>query len=91
MGKTNIPFIVQYKPPPALLVSCKQAGVAANEAPKISKVTPEMLKAEAVDLADLSPGLDNDDDELVVNELVSDDVDGTQTANRYIVTIFMAR
>ena len=51
-----------------------------DEAPEISKVTPDMLEAEAADLDDLSASLDDDDDELDANELKTDDMEWTQIA-----------
>ena len=50
--------------------------MAADAAPVISRLTAEMLKAAHLDVP--SSGLDDNDDELDVNELVVDNVDWTQ-------------
>ena len=49
--------------------------MAVNAAPKISRLIAEMLKAEAPDMDDSSAGLDDDNNELDTNELVTDEVD----------------
>ena len=36
-------------PPPTLVISCEQGGVAADAASKISRLTAEMLEAEAAE------------------------------------------
>ena len=49
--------------------------MAANAAPQISRLTAQMLKAKAADSNALFAGLDDDEDEVDVNELVVDDMD----------------
>ena len=51
------------------MISCKQGGVAADAAPEIFRVTPEMLETKAANLDDPSAGLDDNDTELDANEL----------------------
>ena len=74
MGEAITPSAIT---PPALADSCKHGGVAANAAPEIARLTAEMLEARATDLDDPFTGLDDNDYELDVNELVMDGVDWT--------------
>ena len=48
--------------------------MAADAAPKVSRLNAEMLEAKATDSDDPSAGLDDDGDKLDVIELVVDDV-----------------
>ena len=51
----------------------RQGGMAADTAPEISRLTAEMLKAEATNLEDPFARLDDDDNELDTNELETED------------------
>ena len=68
----------------------RQGGMATDAAPEIFRLTAEMFKAKATNLEDPFARLDDDDHELDTNELVTEDMNWTQTAQRYAVTIFMA-
>ena len=57
MSKDNTPAIVYRDPPPTLVLSCEQGGVAVDAVPEISRLTAEMLKAEATDFDDPSADL----------------------------------
>ena len=50
-----------------------------------------MLKGEATVLDDPFAALDDDNNELDANELIIDDVNSTETAKHYAVSIFMVK